>query len=168
MTKTVTVGKRLIPIEHIALVEPFDPTAAAGINTEKDFRARVVLIDRDSVLTEETPAIFAEVHAFRMLATDNVATNPAVRFGVETFEPAEGFNPTKPYLTRLQWRDQDGNTQSKLLLSAPEVVLAVAVKGEAESVGVSGGTDSAEEAEPPKRAGRRRTRLNASSMRPAQ
>jgi hypothetical protein len=168
MTKTVTIGKKLIPLEHIALVEPFDPAAAAGINTEKDFRARVVLIDRDSVLTEETSAIFAEVYGFRMLATDNVATNPAVRFSVEKFEPAEGFNPSKPFVTRLLWRDGEGNAQSKLLLSAPEVVLAVAVKGEAESVGVSGGTDSAKEAQPPKRAGRRRTRLNASSMRPAQ
>jgi hypothetical protein len=162
---TIQIGRKLIPAEHIALVEPFDPAAAAGINTEKDFRARVVLIDRDSVLTEESPAIFAEVYGFRMLATDNVATNPAVRFSVETFEPAEGFKPSKPFMTRLLWRDGEGNAQSKLLLSAPEVVLAVAVKGEAESVGVSGEADAIRSEATSSR--RRRTRRRAPAAAPA-
>jgi len=132
MSATVTVGKRLIPIEHIALIEPFDPAAHPRMQTERPFQARIVLIDRESVLTEEAPAAFSEAHGFRMLADERVATNPAIRFGVETFEPAEGFKPTKPYLARLLWRDLDGNTQSKLLLSKPETVLAIAVKGEIE------------------------------------
>jgi hypothetical protein len=127
---TVTIGKRLIPLDHVALVEPFDPAAHPGMKTEKAFKARVVLIDRQSVLTEETVEAFSQAHAFRLLAADQVVTNPAIRFGVETFVPAEGFEPTKPFITRLFWRDLDGNTQSKLLLSAPEAVLAVAVTGE--------------------------------------
>ena len=65
------------------------------------------------------------------LPDDNVATNPAVRFRVETFEPSEGFQPRKPYQSRLKWRDQDGNEQSKLLLTKPETVIAVVLRGEA-------------------------------------
>ena len=127
---TVTIGKRLIPLDHIALVEPFDPSAHPGMKSDKAFKARVVLIDRQSVLTEETVEAFAQAHAFRLLAADQVVTNPAIRFGVETFVPAEGFEPTKPFLTRLSWRDLDGNTQSKLLLTPPEAALAIAVTGE--------------------------------------
>lgn len=133
MTNTVTIGRRLIPLDHIALVEPFDAAAHPRMQSERPFKARIVLIDRESVLTEQTPSAFAEQHGFRMLAEDGVGTSPLLRFGVESFEPAEGFNPAKPYKTRLVWRDLDGNTQSKLLLSRPETVLAVAIRGEAEA-----------------------------------
>ena len=129
MTSTIQIGRRLIPIEHIALVEPFDPAAQSRMLTERPFQARVVLLDRDSVLTEEAPAAFAEAHGFRVLGDDNVGTNPAVRFSVETFEKTEGFQPSKPYRSRLLWRDLEGNTQSKLLLSEPAAALAIAVKG---------------------------------------
>jgi hypothetical protein len=131
MSTFVTVGRRLIPREHIAFVEPYDPSANPKIQTSRDFLARVMLVNRDSILIEETPEAFAKANEFRMLAEDNVAVNPAVHFQVETFEPTEGFNPTKPYASRLRWRDLDGNDQSKLLLSKAETVLAVAVKGEA-------------------------------------
>jgi hypothetical protein len=67
-----------------------------------------------------------------MLQMDRVATNPAIHFRVETFVPADGFAPAKAYATRLLWRDLDDNDQSKLLLSEPETVLAVAVRGEAD------------------------------------
>lgn len=127
---TITLGKKLIPLEHIALIEPFDPSAYPRMKTERDFKARVVFIDRNSVLIEQTPAAFAEAHGLRMLAKEGVATNPAVHFSVETFEAPDDFKPTKPFRSRLLWRDHDGNTQSKLLVSAPERVLAVAVKGE--------------------------------------
>jgi hypothetical protein len=126
----ITIGKRLIPVEQIAVIEPYDPAANPRIKTERQFQARVMLIDRDSVLTEDTPEAFAEANGFRMLAEDRIALNPAVAFFVETFEPTEGFQPTKPYATRLRWRDRDGEIQSKLLLTKPETVLAVAVKGE--------------------------------------
>jgi hypothetical protein len=55
----------------------------------------------------------------------------AVRFLVETFEPSEDFQPRKPYQSRLKWRDQDGNEQSKLLLTKPETVIAMVLRGEA-------------------------------------
>src|SRR2546423_12602207 len=127
----IVVGKRHIPLAHVALVEPFDPSMHPGIKTEKAFKARIVLIDRQSVLTEETVEAFTQAHGFRFIAGDQVATNPGIRFGVENFMPAEGFEPTKAFLTRLSWRDLDGNTQSKLLLSRPADVLAVFLAGEA-------------------------------------
>jgi hypothetical protein len=130
MQNIVTIGRRLIPIEHIAFVEPFDPTANPQFKTEKDYKARVVLLNRDNVLTEDTPQAFAQAHGFRMLIEDAVATNPAITFQVETFAPSEGFNPAKPYSTRVLWRDWDGNEQSKLLLTKPETVIAIALRGE--------------------------------------
>jgi hypothetical protein len=97
------------------------------------FKARVILLNRDTVLAETSPPEFAETHGFRVLADDNVATNPALTFRVETFEPTETFKPAKPYLTRLKWRDPDGNEQSKLLLTKPETVIAIALRGETEA-----------------------------------
>jgi hypothetical protein len=134
MQNIVTLGRRLVPIEQIAFVEPFDPAANPEFKPEKAYKARVVLLNRDSVLTEDTPQTFVKAHRFRMLSDDAVATNPAITFKVETFAPNEGFKPAKPYATRLMWRDQDGNEQSKLLLSKPETVIAVSVRGEAEPV----------------------------------
>jgi hypothetical protein len=105
--------------------------STAGRSLIMSSQTRVVLIDRYSVLTEETVEVFAETNKFRRLPDDNVATNPAVRFLVETFEPSEGFQPRKPYQSRLKWRDQDGNDQSKLLLTKPETVIAVVLRGKA-------------------------------------
>ena len=130
MANAITVGKRLIASEHIAFVEAYDPSANPKFQTSREYKARLVMVNpADSVLTEETPQAFAAAHGFRMLQMDGVATNPAVRFRVESFVPAEGFAPRKEYVTRLLWRDLDGNDQSKLLLSDPETVLAVAVRG---------------------------------------
>jgi hypothetical protein len=130
MTNIITIGRRLIPPEQIALVEPFDPSANPQFKNDKGFESRVVLINRESVLTEDTPQTFAQANSFRMLADDGVATNPAIKFKVETFAPTEGFKPAKPYVTRLLWRDQDGKEQSKLLLTKAETVIAVALRGE--------------------------------------
>jgi hypothetical protein len=80
----ITIGKRLVPVEQIALVEPYDPAANPRIKTERQFQARIILIDRDSVLTEDAPAAFAEANGFPMLAEDQTALNPAVAFFVET------------------------------------------------------------------------------------
>jgi hypothetical protein len=132
MANFVTVGRRLIPREHIAFVEPFDPNANPKFQTSRDFKGRVVMVNRDSVLIEELPQMFADANGFRLLQMDRVATNPAVHFRVETFVPADGFAPSKAYASRLLWTDLDGQEQSKLLLSEPETVLAVAVKGEAD------------------------------------
>jgi hypothetical protein len=54
MNTTVTVGKRLIPLEHIAFLESFDPSTQPKLQTERPFVSHIVLIDRESVLTEET------------------------------------------------------------------------------------------------------------------
>lgn len=156
MSTFVTVGKRLIPREHIAFVEPYDPSANPKIQTSRAFLGRVMLVNRDSILIEELPEAFAKANEFRMLAEDHVGVNPAVHFQVETFEPSEGFNPSKPYASRLRWRDLDGNDQSKLLLSKAETVLAIAVKGEAPG---QNGT-----AKPPRRANRRRRAPGANAQ----
>jgi len=168
MSSTILVGRRLIPVEHIALVEPFDPAANPRMQSARAFQARLVLIDRESVLTEESVTSFVEAHGFRMLPEESVATNPVVRFAVEKFEgAADGFNPTKPYRTRLQWRDSDGNVQSKLLLTKPETVLAIVVKGEAEEAGSSteGDARDAKNSAPPGQ--RRRSRRKSPSPIPA-
>jgi hypothetical protein len=166
MNTTVTIGKRLVPLDHIALAEPFDPSAYPEMKTQKAFRTRVVFIDRQSVLTEDALDMFASTHGFRVLEEESVATNPLVRFSVESFVPAEGFQPTKPFQTRLLWRDLDGNTQSKLLLSPPNVVLASAVTGAGEAPAAAG-----EGVAPAKRqtasAGRRRSRRREASAQPA-
>ena len=162
MSKTIQIGRRLVPVEQIALVEPFDPETQKSMRSDRPFKARIVLLNRDSVLTEDSPEAFAESHSFRGLIEDGAYTNPQVHFAVESFHPVEGFNPTKPYLSRLVWRDLDGNTQSKLLLTKPEHVLAVAVRGELESED----TDEASALKPTIR--RRSSRRQTSRVAPAQ
>ncbi len=97
------------------------------------------------ILTEMTPQEFAKAHDFRMLSADNVAVNPdpAIDFRVETFERSESFNPDKPFLTRLRWRSANGEDRQKLLLSEPNTVVAVVLRGEPES-----GPDRKEAARP--------------------
>jgi len=151
---TVIVGKRHVPLEHIALLEPFDPSAQHRIQSERPFKTRIVLIDRDSFLSEEPLPELAVRHAFRMLDGDGIATNPDVHFRVEGFVPTEGFAPRKDYLSRLIWRDLDGEPQSKLLLSQPQHVLAVAVRGEEPK-------EPAETRPPPNPARRKRRRAEA-------
>jgi hypothetical protein len=131
MSNFITVGKRLIPIRDIVLVEPYEARGDAPITSEKTFRGRVVLLDRDSALIEETPEAFGENHGLRLIEKDRSAINTAVaRFRVEIFEPSQGFTPTKPYRTRLKWM-QGEDEHSKLLVTEPEAVLAI-VMGETE------------------------------------
>lgn len=159
MSDTVTLGKRLVPVEQIVLIEPFDPSAHPRMQTHRPFKARVVLRNRDSILTEEPAEVFAEAHAFRSLPEDAVFTNPEIHFSVEVFHPEGDFNPDKAYQSRLLWRDFDGNTQSKLLLTKPEDVLAIAVRGERTAPDQSGTAEAAQEPQP--KAGRRRSRRQA-------
>jgi hypothetical protein len=80
------------------LVEPFELPAEQPpprFTSDKDFKARVVLIDRYNILTEDTVEAFAEANKFCRLPDDNVATN-RLRFRVETFEPSEGFSHASP------------------------------------------------------------------------
>jgi hypothetical protein len=128
MNNIVTIGKRLIPVEQIAYVEPFDPAANPDFKPEKSYKARVVLQDRDAVLTEQTSREFAEAHELHLFAEDEVAVNRSITFKIETFEPTDNFNPTKPYRTRLKWSDASGADQSKLLVTPPETVIAGILK----------------------------------------
>lgn len=149
MIETIQIGKRFVPLEQIVLLEPFDTAGQTKLFSEKPYQTRIVLIDRDSVLSEEPLAALAERHAFRVLPEDGIATNTAVHFSVETFERAEGFTPNKPYKSRLLWRGPSGEFESKLLLTEPEKVLAIAVRGEAP-------TSEGKEASKPVRRKRRR------------
>ena len=133
MTTTLTIGRRLVPIEQIALIEPFEPSANPRMQTDRPFKTRVVLLNRDSILTEEPTESFAETQGFRLLPEDGVFTSPTLHFSVEVFHPAPGFQPEKPYQSRLVWRDLDGNTQSKLLLTKPGQALAIAVRGQVDT-----------------------------------
>lgn len=160
MENTVTFGRRLVPVEQIALVEPFDPSANPKMQSGRPFKARVVLLNRDSILSEEAPAAFAEAHGFRFLPEDGTFTNPNVRFGVEVFEPAKDFQPTKPYSTRIGWRDLDGNTHSKLLLTKPDDVLAIVVRGDTSAPASEGSAADASPLPRP-RSARRRSRRQA-------
>jgi len=98
----ITIGKRLLPAEQIAFVEPFDPSANPEFKPEKDFKARVVLVNREIVLTEQTVQEFASAHGLHLLVEDGVAVNQAIRYKIEMFE-AE---------------------QSKLLVTEPETVIS--------------------------------------------
>lgn len=144
--KVITIGKRLVSADQVAFVEPFDPAANPEFKPEKDFKGRVVLLDRDAVLTEQTTHEFAEAHELHLFAEDDVAVNRAIAFKIETFEPTDSFKPTKPYKTRLKWSDARGADQSKLLVTPPETVIA-------EILGVK-----AEQAKPAKSTARRPAR----------
>jgi hypothetical protein len=53
---TITIGRSLVPVEHIAFVEHFDLAANPRLQTERQFQTRVVLLNRDSILTEDAMA----------------------------------------------------------------------------------------------------------------
>src|SRR5258706_12139052 len=53
----------------------------------------------------------------------------------ESFVPTKDFDPGKPYQTRLIWRGLDGINRFKLLLTKPEMVIAIALRGETEPGG---------------------------------
>lgn len=135
MPNMFMIGKKLVPAEQVAFVEPYDPTANPRFQTAREYQSRIVMLDRNSILTEQSVEDFAKEQGFWMLAEDRVATNPGIHFRVETFTPAEGFTPRKPYVTRLLWRDLDGNDQSKLLQTRPEAALAICVRGEVVDTG---------------------------------
>jgi hypothetical protein len=120
MNNVITIGKRLIPVEQIVLVEPFDPASNPGFKSDRDFKARIVLHNRDTVLTEDTPDSFAETRGFRWLAGDHMAVNPSIAFRIEVFAPTEDFKTERRFATRLKWRDAIGVEQSKLLVAEPD------------------------------------------------
>jgi hypothetical protein len=130
MENVVRLSKRLVPVEQIAVIEPFVAPADYPLRTTKQFNARVVLLDRVSILSEASPEQLSQDYGFRFVPKDRVGTNPAIAFRVEEFAPAENFAPSKPYLSRLVWKDRNGSQQSKLMLSTPEELLSIVVRGE--------------------------------------
>jgi hypothetical protein len=132
MQNVITIGQEYVPVEQIAFVEAFEPPADGRFKPDKPYKGRVVLLNRESVLTEHTPQEFADANEFRFLPEDDVATNRLISFRVRRFEPREDFNPAKPFQTQLIWRDPDGNSRTKLLLTKPEMVIAIVLRGETE------------------------------------
>ena len=155
MSNMFIIGRRLVPVDQVALVEEYQPGSSSRIQTSREFKARVVLINRDSILTEETVEAYAADKGFSVIPCEGVAINPRVRFRVETFEPAKGFTPTRPYRTRLIWSDLDGNDQSKLLLAEPEPVLDITLKPMVDQT-----PDTGTERKSPRAAGRRKSARN--------
>ncbi|MCC8978878.1 hypothetical protein [Bradyrhizobium acaciae] len=134
MSKTVEIGRRVVPVEQIALIEMFDPEAQKNMQSTRPFKTRIVMVGRDSILSERDVPSLSDELGFRHLPNDGVATNPTIRFTVERFEPSADFQPAKPFVSRLMWKDGDGNTQSKLMLSEVEDLVATTVRGEVPSV----------------------------------
>jgi hypothetical protein len=85
----ITIGKKLVPAEQIAFIEAFDPASNPEFKPERDFKGRVVLLNRDTVLTKMTPQEFSDAHGFHLLFENSVAINLSLAFRVETFEPTE-------------------------------------------------------------------------------
>jgi hypothetical protein len=123
MPDVITIGKRFITLDQIAFVEPFNPARNPNFKPSKTFKARLVLLNREIVLSEEEPSAFAAAHGMRFLAGEDIGINPTLAFRIETFAPTDDFKPGKPFQTRLKWRDADGKEQSKLLLAKPEVLI---------------------------------------------
>ena len=94
----IAIGRKRFPIEEIALVEPFEPPAEQSprFTSDKEFKARVVLIDRYNVLTEDTVEAFAEANKFRRLPDDNVATNRRCGFGSRPSSRRRVFSHANP------------------------------------------------------------------------
>lgn len=156
--QVITIGKRLIPAEQIALVEAFDPASNPEFQSDRTFKGRVVLLNRDTVLTELEPQAFGEAYGLRLLAEDNIVVSQTVAFRVEIFTPTETFKPEKAYLTRLKWLDQDGNAHSKLLVTEPQIVIEELSRREGKPAVNSNG-------EPPRRAASRPARGRKGSRR---
>ena len=72
---TLNIGKHLVPLEHIVLVEPFDPSTQTRMRTDKAYQTRVYLLDRETILAEEPLATFVEKHGFRRLSEDGIAAD---------------------------------------------------------------------------------------------
>jgi len=120
----------------IALVEPFDPTAATTIPEPERFASRARMLDGTSILSEQPPAVFARANGFRSLGKpDNIATNPVIAYRVEAFDLAKAqernpdFKPEKSYASRLSW-GKAGKGESVLLENDVDTVSAVVLRGQ--------------------------------------
>jgi hypothetical protein len=99
----IIIEREHVPVEQIAYIEPFETPANGQFKPEKAYKGRVVLINRETVLTEDTPQAFAEANEFRLLPEDNVATvtSGAKLTEKQRFEFAEVWCPGE---CRFRWR----------------------------------------------------------------
>src|SRR5260370_42226970 len=67
MQNVITIGPELIPVEQIAYIEPFEPSGNGQFKPDKPYKGLVVLLNRETVLAETTPAEFAETNGFHLL-----------------------------------------------------------------------------------------------------
>ena len=123
MANFLIVGRRHIPSGSVALIEPYVHPDHSIVRPMVRVYGRVILINRDSIVVGEHPISFSREHGFCWLSIDRVGLNPDIHFRVEDFLPQDGFVPSRAFASRLIWRDQDGNEQSKLLLSEPKTAL---------------------------------------------
>jgi hypothetical protein len=130
MENIITVGQHHLAIGQVACVEPFDASAQReDFRSDKPYRSRIVLLNRDTHLSEDTPEAFVTRYGFLFLAEDETAFNPGLFYKVSSFTPTATFNPRKPFKTGVEWTDAFGEKQRKLLLTQPEIVLATLVRG---------------------------------------
>lgn len=106
--KVITIGKKLVSVEQVAFVEPFDPTANPEFKPEKDYKGRIVMLNRDIVLTEQTPQEFAAEHELHLFTEDILLdeaqdTNPVV-LDVLRKQPAQMIYVGDKYQQIYEWR----------------------------------------------------------------
>jgi hypothetical protein len=133
MENILKLNRYIIPVEQIVGVEPYDPAANPEFRTERTYRSRVILLNRESHLAEDTVESLTTRLALRFLAEDQTAFNPTVEYQVEYFSPSETFKPERPFKSRLVWRDADGNKQSKLLKTNPAIVVTTLLRADLET-----------------------------------
>ena len=56
MDTIISIGRQLLPIENIALVEPFDRNVNPEFKPLKDFKSRVVQLNRVAGAVGDNPA----------------------------------------------------------------------------------------------------------------
>ena len=132
MQNILTLGRHLIPVEHIVWIEAFDPAQNPDFHSDRPYRSRVVLVNCDTHLSEETLEALAGKCGLRFLAQDQTAFNPHLTYRIETFAPTPTFTPEKPFKTRLKWWNADGEEQSKLLLTPREIVISIVMQAAAQ------------------------------------
>jgi hypothetical protein len=93
----IAIGRKRFPIEEIALVEPFEPPAEQPprFTSDKNFKARVVLIDRYNVLTEDTVE-FPRPTSFAGCRTTMSRPTRRCGFGSRPSSRRRVFSPANP------------------------------------------------------------------------
>lgn len=84
-------------------------------------------------MSEEAPEQLPKAHCFLWIEADKVVTKPNIILRRRDVHRTESFDPSKPFPSRLAWNDEEGNMQSKLMVTDPEALLAIVVRGGTEN-----------------------------------